>query len=61
MSESEITPDPNPLHQRPPILKRGHLLPTEWDHKFDPNNQPIRPGVPESLGGDIPDRDAPIV
>jgi hypothetical protein len=29
------------LHKPPEILKRGHLLPSEWDHRFDKNNQPI--------------------
>jgi hypothetical protein len=32
----------NPLHIKPEILKRGHSLPSEWDWRFDKNNQPVR-------------------
>jgi hypothetical protein len=31
----------NPLHQRPEILKRGHLMPHETGHQFDERNQPV--------------------
>lgn len=61
--DAETTPNPddnNPLHNPPFVYRRGHLYPSESDWQFDENNQPIRSGVPESLGGDIPDREAPV-
>jgi hypothetical protein len=63
MSESEITFDPNPLHREPTIIdrhetdaevqRRGHIMPNEWDHKFDPNNQPITPPYPAAQNLDF--------
>jgi hypothetical protein len=55
MSEIEESfADKNPRPQMPPfinrhepnvpgLLRRGHLHPSEWDVRFDKNNQPVRP------------------
>jgi hypothetical protein len=58
MSESEQTLVPeNPLHQKPFICRRGHLMPHETDWQFDEQNQPIkplRPGFVKSLAAMSP-------
>jgi hypothetical protein len=53
MSDFEESPAPaNPLHRMPEFInrhepavemiqRRGHLLPSEWDVRFDKNNQPL--------------------
>jgi hypothetical protein len=56
MTENEFTPDSNPLHREPPIIdrhepniyvqRRSTLMPHEWEHRFNNQNQPIPPHPP---------------